>query len=89
MRVERCVDRMLLASVVAFTLLAPAGAAAQDRVCERIVKANVVAIREPIWLNRLGAHIPDGMMYALARDVVDAKDKKSLVGPFVRFGKQI
>jgi hypothetical protein len=75
MRVERCLDRMLLASVVCCTLLAPAGAAAQDRLCERTVKANVVAIRQRIWLNRLGAHIPDGMMYALARDVVDLAGK--------------
>jgi hypothetical protein len=75
MRVERCLDRMLLASVVCCALLAPAGAAARDRMCERTVKANVVAIRERIWLNRLGAHIPDGMMYALARDVVDGKGK--------------
>jgi len=40
-------------------------------VCERTVTANVVALKQPIWLNRLGATIPDGMMYALARDVVD------------------
>ncbi len=73
MRAQRCLDRMLLASVVCCALLVPAGAAAQDRMCERTVKANVVAIRQRIWLNRLGAHIPDGMMYALARDVVDSR----------------
>ena len=74
MRVERCLDRMLLATFIVCALAAPAGAAAQDR-CEgpgkRTVKANVVAIRQRIWLNRLGSHIPDGRMYALARDVVD------------------
>ena len=79
MRVERCLDRMLLAVVVC-ALLAPAGAAAQDRVCERTVKANVVAIRQPIWLNRLGANIPDGMMYALARDVVDGSGRSCDAG---------
>ncbi len=71
MRVERRLDRMLLATFICCALSAPTGAAAQHRTCERIVKANVVALREQIWLNRLGANIPDGMIYALARDVVD------------------
>jgi hypothetical protein len=76
MRVERCLDRMLLGVVVCCALAAPAGAVTTPkRICERIVKANVVAIRQPIWLNRLGAHIPDGMMYALARDVVDGSGR--------------
>jgi hypothetical protein len=76
MKVERCLDRMLLAIVVCCALTAPAGAiTTPKRICERIVKANVVALRQPIWLNRLGAHIPDGMMYALARDVVDGNGR--------------
>jgi hypothetical protein len=75
MRVERCLDRVLLATFICCALLAPAGATAQDRMCERTVKANVVALREQIWLNRLGANIPDGMIYALARDVVDGSGR--------------
>jgi len=34
-----------------------------------LVKARVVAIDEPLWFNRLGANLPNGMMFALERDV--------------------
>jgi hypothetical protein len=38
--------------------------------CRRTIYANVVALDQPIMVNRLGSAIPGGMIYALARDVV-------------------
>jgi hypothetical protein len=37
--------------------------------CKRIIKADVVALDQPIVYNRLGALNPGGMMYALRNDV--------------------
>ena len=37
--------------------------------CTRTIKAEVVAIPQPIMLNRLGAAIPDGLIFALKSDV--------------------
>ncbi|MEN5033638.1 manganese-oxidizing multicopper oxidase MnxG [Pseudomonas sp. TWI929] len=39
--------------------------------CQRTLVANVVAMDQPLMFNRLGAHNPNGMMYALRGDVVD------------------
>ena len=52
-------------------LLAASGAvqATQPR-CERLLKAEVVAIEQSIVLNRYGAFNPAGMLFALRRDVV-------------------
>ncbi|RMH19862.1 MAG: hypothetical protein D6696_09540, partial [Acidobacteria bacterium] len=36
---------------------------------QRVVRAHVVAIDQPLWLNRIGASIPAGMIFALAGDV--------------------
>ena len=36
----------------------------------RMITANVVAMPQPIMLNRLGATIPDGLIFALKRDTV-------------------
>jgi hypothetical protein len=38
--------------------------------CNRTINANVIALDQPIMVNRLGSAIPGGMIYALARDVV-------------------
>src|SRR5262249_43282937 len=38
----------------------------------RVIKADVVALSQCIPVNRLGATIPNGMVYALKRDVVSA-----------------
>jgi hypothetical protein len=38
--------------------------------CQHTVFADVVALDQPILVNRLGSYIPGGMIYALARDVV-------------------
>src|SRR5262245_6612265 len=38
--------------------------------CQRTLSANVVAMAQPIMLNRLGATIPDGLIFVLASDTV-------------------
>ncbi|MBV9250624.1 MAG: hypothetical protein JO227_15425, partial [Acetobacteraceae bacterium] len=38
--------------------------------CERTIEADIVAIDQPLFLNRLGASLPGGMIYALRRDIV-------------------
>jgi hypothetical protein len=38
--------------------------------CQRNISADVVAIAQPIMLNRLGAAVPDGSIFALASDTV-------------------
>jgi hypothetical protein len=50
--------------------LAAGGLGAQT--CARTIRAEVVAIDQAIWYNRLGAHDPTAMIYALKRDVVPA-----------------
>ncbi|HSF81460.1 MAG TPA: hypothetical protein VLA49_09510, partial [Anaerolineales bacterium] len=63
---------MLLSPLSALTgvpalLPQPASAAAT---CNRTITADVVALDQPFYYNRLGAIQANGMMYALARDVV-------------------
>ncbi len=71
MRVEHRFRRIL---TVGAALLVPLGvtaaATAQGPSCARTVTAYVVALDQPLMLNRLGASIPGGMIFALARDVV-------------------
>jgi len=43
--------------------------------CKRMITANVVAMPQPIMLNRLGATIPDGLIFALKRDTVQTEIK--------------
>jgi hypothetical protein len=38
--------------------------------CERNISAEVVALPQPLMLNRLGASVPDGLIFALKRDTV-------------------
>lgn len=38
--------------------------------CERTIRAEVVALDQPFFWNRLGAYQPQGMIYALKRDVI-------------------
>ncbi len=60
-----------LAALVAAAELAGAGALAAQT-CGTIVTADVAAIDQPIYYNRLGAHDPAGMMFALMEDVVSS-----------------
>jgi hypothetical protein len=48
----------------------PAGDAFAAISCEREVIADVVVIDQPLMFNRLGAGNPNGMMFALRRDVI-------------------
>jgi hypothetical protein len=51
-------------------LFAATDLAAQS--CSRTFVANVVAIEQFIWYNRLGAHEPDQLMYVLRQDLVSS-----------------
>jgi hypothetical protein len=42
----------------------------QQQSCARVIEADIVAIDQPLFLNRLGASLPGGMIYALRRDIV-------------------
>lgn len=59
----------LFVIVVCFGLCLPGGSDAAQ--CSRTVIADVVAIDQPIFYNRLGAVNPAAMIYALRRDVAD------------------
>ncbi|HSN86888.1 MAG TPA: copper oxidase, partial [Thermoanaerobaculia bacterium] len=60
-------------------ILAALPAAGQDaRTCARWVRADVVALDQPWSWNRYGALEPQGMMYALRRDVVSLDDADGL-----------
>ncbi|MGI9168040.1 MAG: hypothetical protein ACR2G5_16955 [Pyrinomonadaceae bacterium] len=50
----------------------PVGAqtTARPSACKRTIKAAVVALAQPIMLNRLGAALPNGLVFALKRDTV-------------------
>jgi hypothetical protein len=70
----RSVRALALAAALLPLALAPAHAAGYEGggegACERTVRARVVALDQPFFFNRLGAHQPGGMVYALERDVV-------------------
>lgn len=61
----------LPATAVLFCGFAAAQTGVPPISCNRTIVANVVALDQPIMVNRLGSEIPGGMIYALARDVVD------------------
>jgi hypothetical protein len=62
---------------------APQSAKAQDApaipACNRVITADVVALDQPFFWNRLGAVQPQGMIFALKRDVVPIDPAKGLV----------
>jgi len=63
-----------VAKILIATMCALFGTAAQAQIvctAANTVTANVVAMDQPILFNRLGASNINGMIYALARDVVD------------------
>ena len=76
------VGRFSLALVLAFAAAVPASA--QFLTCTRTIKADVVALDQVFFWNRLGAVQPQGMMYALKRDVVPIDPAKGLVAGNVR-----
>ncbi|RMF76630.1 MAG: copper oxidase [Acidobacteria bacterium] len=70
----------LAGGVLALALVAVAGmrpSAAQTFTCERQIEAHVVALDQLYMWNRLGAAEPQGMIYALRRDVVGVGEDES------------
>ncbi len=69
-----CIRRLSLcaAAILTLTLIlaSPAGAQVETVSCERTLHADVVAFDQVFFWNRMGAIQPQGMMYALRRDVV-------------------
>jgi len=64
-------ERRLVTILLVCVLSAiPLAAHAADAGCARTITAKVVALDQPYFLNRLGASMPEGMIYALERDVV-------------------
>jgi len=60
---------LLLSVLVLFAALSfPQAVSAES--CANIIKADVVALDQLIFLNRFGAAVPNGMIYALRKDVV-------------------
>ena len=59
----------IAARILIATICALFGTAAQAEIC-REVTADIVAMDQPILFNRLGASNVNGMIFALARDVV-------------------
>jgi hypothetical protein len=71
MRVGRRVVRFGLAAALTLAAAAPAGAQSDPNFCDpaHVVRARVAAFDQILWMNRAGASIPGGMIYALLRDV--------------------
>ena len=68
----RPAGKIALAAVAACVLLGlVATGVSEAAVCLRTITADVVAIDQHVMFNRLGAHNPGAMIYALRRDVVD------------------
>ncbi len=63
--------------------LAARATAAERSPCVRTIEADVVALDQPLTLNRLGSHVSTGMIYALKEDVVasDPADKSGTLQP--------
>ena len=66
---------LLKAETVPATTVAPAPVMQQ---CTRTVKAEVVAIPQPIMLNRLGATIPNAFVFALKADTITSNNQLQL-----------
>ena len=66
-----------LSGVLLLTLGGPSEAQTAAPTCQRQVTANVVALDQVFFYNRLGAVNPGGMIYALRRDVVDVATGKT------------
>src|SRR5262245_62928068 len=63
-------SRLLLATAATSLFVLTCGDAFAQAVCERTIKADVVALDQAFYANRLGALQAGGMMFALRRDVV-------------------
>jgi len=67
-------ERRRLVVIALFTIviavLPLAGFAATNAGCARTINVKVVALDQPYFINRMGASMPEGMIFALERDVV-------------------
>ena len=86
------IQRRLLAAGLSILGLAlslgaapPAEAQAIPTGCAGVTYADVVALDQPWFWNRFGAMEPQGMMYALRRDVVPTSDLDGLPDPGVAY----
>jgi hypothetical protein len=68
-RAPKLCSRLAMAVVALLSLVATAAAQEAAPVCNRTIKATVVAFDQVIFYNRFGAFDPAGMIYALERDV--------------------
>ena len=66
-----------LSGVLLLALGGPSEAQTAAPTCQRQLTANVVALDQVFFYNRLGAVNPGGMIYALRRDVVDVATGKT------------
>jgi hypothetical protein len=73
-----------LPSFVLLLFMAVSTQAQTTPVCERTIKADVVALDQVIVYNRLGTINPGGMIYALKKDVVAIDPLKGIVAGNVR-----
>ncbi|HEV2844973.1 MAG TPA: hypothetical protein VG477_09015, partial [Thermoanaerobaculia bacterium] len=76
---------LALAACLALSGLTPAAHAQTPAGCANVTYANVVALDQPWMWNRFGALEPQGMMYALRRDVVPTSDVDGLPDPGVSY----
>jgi hypothetical protein len=53
-------------------------------VCKRWVHAEIVALAQPFMLNRMGAGMPDGLIFALKRDVIIDPSGQAMVKGYKR-----
>jgi len=80
--VHHLTSRNLTTMAIAFGVLAMTGVGtAYAATCDgkRIVHADVVAFDQPMMINRLGTNRPEGMIYALRRDVVKIDPAQDLI----------
>ena len=75
MTIRKCASPWSAGFVAAALICSASPAIAQE--CKRTVTADVVALDQVISLNRFGAAIPNGLIYALKRDVVDTASNQS------------
>src|SRR5215468_10987787 len=73
--------RFLFGAALSSSLLAAMGVPSEAQTlpagCQRQLTANVVALDQVFFYNRLGAQNPAGIVYALRRDVVDVATGKT------------
>jgi hypothetical protein len=78
MAVRHRIGRPIATLLMALLVPAAASRAADAPRCAHTVWADVVALDQPIMINRLGTVRPGGMIYALRRDVVSTDNGATL-----------